>query len=120
MSNIQKIIIAVLVVMFCLNFVFSLLISLINPETYFFGSKIGGIKAVCWLLTNGVTGLIIAYSLFRSWRYDFLASLLFFGYNFANIMISITPALALPPLFSAGIILSFIGLIIKEGDHDGK
>lgn len=45
--------------MLALNFIFSLLIAGVNPEAWFFGHKLGGTEATCWLITNGFAGVIM-------------------------------------------------------------
>jgi len=100
-----------LVIMLILNFIPSLMLLLVNPEAWFFGYKLGGIKASCWLLTNGIIGLILAYSLLRDLKYGFLAAFLFFLANFINVMIIPLQGLAYPPLYSLGLILSLLGVV---------
>ena len=79
---------------------------LVNQEAWFFGYKIEGIKASCWLLTNGIIGLVPAYSLLRSLRYSFLATSFFFLVNFINSMVIPLQGLAYSPFYSLGLILS--------------
>jgi hypothetical protein len=105
---------AVLAAMLFLNFIFSILLLLINQEAWFFVYKLRGIKATCWLLTNGIIGLIIGFSLLRNWRYDLQASLLFFAYNFVNVMIIPLQGKAYPPFYSFGLIVSLLGLVMKD------
>ena len=52
-----------LTLLLILNFILPLIITLVvNQEAWFFGYKLCGIKASSWLLTNGIIGLILAYS----------------------------------------------------------
>ena len=45
-----------LVFLLVLNLLGSGFFSFINPESYFFGAKLGGVNASVYLLTNGVIG----------------------------------------------------------------
>ena len=107
---VEKIILWALVIMLTLNFIFSLLVAIVNPEAWFFGEKLGGIKAVCWLLTNGMIGIIIGFSLIQKYKYGLLTSFFFFIYNFVNVMLIPFPQPLASPFFSLGLIISFIGL----------
>ncbi len=100
-----------LVIMLILNFILPLITFVVNREAWFFGYKLGGIKASCWLLTNGIIGLILAYSLLKDIRYSFLAAFLFFVVNFINVMIIPLQGLAYPPFYSLGLVLSLIGVV---------
>jgi len=57
--------------MLILNFMLFSIPLLVNPGAWFFGHKLGGIKASCWLLANGIIGLILVYSLLKDVRYSF-------------------------------------------------
>ncbi len=100
-----------LVIMLILNFILPLITFVVNREAWFFGYKLYGIKAPCWLLTNGIIGLILAYSLLKDIRYSFLAAFLFFVVNFINVMIIPLQGLAYPPFYSLGLVLSLIGVV---------
>ena len=89
----------------------SLIPLLINPEAWFFGYKFGGTKASCWLLTNGIIGLMLAYSLFKNVRYSYLAVFTFFLANFVNVMM--IPINTFSPFYFLGIILSLIELSLE-------
>ncbi len=102
-----------LVTMLILNFIMPLITLTINQEAWFFGHKLGGIKASCWLLTNGIAGLVLAYPLLKEVRYGFLAVFLFFVVNFVNVMLIPLQGLAYPPFYSLGLILSLIGVILE-------
>ncbi len=78
-TSVIEVIKHVLAIMLILNFILPLITFVVNQK--------GGIKASCWLLTNGIIGLILAYSLLRELRYSFLAIFLFFVVNFVNVMI---------------------------------
>ena len=109
--NIIEVIRYVLAIMLILNFTLSLVPILINSEAWFFRHKLGGIKASCWLLTNGVIGLVLGYSLLIDLKYSFLAVFLFFAANFVNVMMIPLKGLAYPPFYSLGLILSLIGVV---------
>ncbi len=113
---VKKTIIWTLAIMFTLNFIFSLLIAIMNPEAWFFGAKLEGTKAVCWLLTNGIIGIIIGFSLIQQYKYGLLTSFFFFIYNFVNAMLIPFPQPVASPFFSLGLIISFIGLTMM-GDE---
>ncbi len=110
-TSITEVIRYALAIMLVLNFAFSLIPVLINQEAWFFGHKLYGIKAPCWLLTNGIIGLILAYSLLKDIRYSFLAAFLFFVVNFINVMIIPLQGLAYPPFYSLGLVLSLLGVV---------
>ena len=112
----------VLIGLLCFDFVVSIFISVVNPETYFFKLKVEGTKAICWLVVNGVVGVSIAHLLFKNWKFAPLASLLFFGYNFANVVF-FSPLLGACPLFfTVGLILSILLVVLTiEGcEKNGK
>jgi len=102
-----------LVIMLILKFILSPVPLLVNPEAWFFGYKLGGIKASCWLLTNGTIGLVLAYSLLKDIRHGFLAAFLFFLVNFVNVMMIPLQGLAYHPFYSLGLILSLIGVVVE-------
>ena len=108
-----KVIKYALVAMLILNFVLPLITFTVNQEAWFFGYKLGGLKASCWLLVNGGVGLIIAYSLLKNVEHCLLATFLFFAVNFVNIMIAPLQRLAYPPFYSLGLILSLLGLVFR-------
>jgi len=100
-----------LMLLLILNFILPPITFAVNQEAWFFGYKLGGIKASCWLLTNGIIGLILAYSLLKDIRYSFLAAFLFFVVNFINVMIIPLQGKSYPPFYSLGLILSLLGVV---------
>ncbi|MCD6593815.1 hypothetical protein J7L00_07040 [Candidatus Bathyarchaeota archaeon] len=103
-----------LMLLLILNFILPLIITLVvNQEAWFFGYKLGGIKACSWLLTNGIIGLVLAYSLLKDIKYSFLAVFLFFLVNFVNVMMIPLQGLAFSPFYSLGLILSLIGVVLE-------
>lgn len=105
-----------LVVLLVLNFLGSGFIAVINPESYFFGAKLGGIEASVYLLTNGVVGVVIAYALLRKENVGKFLSGLYFGYNFSEVLITNLSSgfgWLVSPLFTMGLMLSIVHLIMK-------
>ncbi len=105
-------------VMLALNFMLSLLVAIANPEAWFFGYKLEGLKADCWLLTNGIIGMTIGFSIIQKWKYGFLASFLFFLMNFVNSLLIPVKFFLPSPFFSLGLIISFLGLIQRESNEN--
>jgi len=99
--------------MLILKFILSLVSLLVNPEAWFFDYKLDGIKASCWLLTNGIIGLVFAYSLLKDLRYGFLAVFIFFVVDFVNAMMIPLQGLAYPPFYSLGLVLSLLGVVLE-------
>jgi len=100
-----------LMLLLILKFILSLIPLLVNPEAWFFGYKLGGIKASRWLLTNGIIGLVLAYSLLKNIRYSFLAAFIFFVVDFVNAMM--IPVRTYHPLPFLGLILSLLGVVLE-------
>ena len=63
--NLTSMVSYALVFLLVLNLVGSVFIAFTNPESYFFGVKLGGVNASLYLLTNGVVGVAVAYALLR-------------------------------------------------------
>ena len=100
-----------LMLLLILNFILPLIALTLNQEAWFFGYKLGGRKASCWLLTNGAVGLILTYCLLKNMRHSFLATFLFFVVNFVNVMIIPLQGKAYSSFYSLGLILSLIGVV---------
>ena len=112
LANILKLL---LISLFLLNFFGSAFISLINPESYFFGVRLGGMNASLYLLANGFVGVIIAYLLKKD--VGIYLSVLYFGYNFTEVLITnlafgFGPIIS--PFFTIGLVLSIALLMIRE------
>ena len=118
--NSVKVIKWILAIMLALNFIFSLLIAGVNPEAWFFGHKLGGTEATCWLITNGFAGVIIAFSLMWGWKYDLLATFLFFSMDFVDTLLIPVKFFLPSPFFSIGLIISFLGLVMKSLEGERK
>ena len=110
--NIIRAIKYALEMMLILNFALSFIPVLINPEAWLFGHKLGGIKACCWLLANGIAGLVLAYLLFKDVRYCYLAAAIFFLINFVNVMI--IPLSTFSHFYFLGVVLSLVGVLLVE------
>lgn len=106
-----------LVLLLVLNFLGLGFISVINPESYFFGAKLGGINASLYLLTNGVVGVVIAYALLIRKKIGKFLSAVYFGYNFSEGLItnlSFGWGSLISPVFTLGLILSIVLLMKRE------
>jgi len=104
----------VLAFILAVNFLGSAFISLINPESYFFGAKLGGMEAALYLLGDSGVGVVIAYSLVKG--HGKWLALLYFAYNFSEVLItnfSFGLGYRASPLFTAGLMLS-IALLLLE------
>ena len=121
--NLANVVRYILVFLLGLNFFGLVFTSFINPETHFFGIKLGGINASIYLLANGLVGVAIAYTLLKKKNLGEYSSVLYFGYNFTEVLvttISVIPNLFFPfyftisPLYTTGLILSIVFLIIRE------
>jgi len=107
----------ILIFLLGLNFSGLVFTSFINPEAYFFGIKLGGINASIYLLANGLVGVAIAYTLLKKKNLGGYSSVLYFGCNFTEVLvtnISVIPNLFFPsyfiisPLYTTGLILSIV------------
>lgn len=72
-------IITVLLVIFASYAIF---ITIINPESYFFGNKLSGIAAVKLLLTEGILAIVILFLLYKKKAVGEILSIMFFEYRF--------------------------------------
>ena len=106
----------ILIFIIGLSLVSSLAFSLINQEVFFFGNKLVGYITLIYLMIVALTGVITAYSLLRRKRTGGIISILFFGYLFIEVLItsiSLGYGLMLSPLFTAGLLISLILILIK-------
>ena len=98
-----------------LNFLGSVLVSYINPESYFFGEKLVGVSAIIYLLTGGIAGMIIVYFLFKEKTKGEILSVIYFGYFFVESLITnLSLGFSISPLFKLGLVLSIILLVIRK------
>jgi hypothetical protein len=113
----EKVVRYTLVVLLVLSFVSLVFISLINPESYFFGEKLSGKIATTYLLIGGIAGIIIAYLLFKKKSEGKILSVLYFGYFFIEILVtnlSLGFGFLISPLFTMGLVISIVLLVIRK------
>ena len=94
-----------LIIIFVLIFSGSIFTSIMNPETYFFGGKLGGTTAIIYLLIEGIAGTMIAYLLIKKRGEGEILSVLYFGYFFIETLVtnlSFGFGLLVSPLFTVG------------------
>ena len=116
-KGLEKIARYTLVVLLVLSFVGLVLISLINPESYFFGEKLSGEIATTYLLTGSFAGIIIAYLLFKKKREGEILSVLYFGYFFIETLVtnlSLGYGFLISPLFTIGLVISIVLLVARK------
>lgn len=112
---IENIIKYTLMIFIILNFLSSVLVSYINPESYFFGEKLVGVSAIIYLLTGGIAGMIIVYFLFKEKSKGEILSVIYFGYFFVESLITnLSLGFSISPLFKLGLVLSIILLVIRK------
>jgi len=114
--NLTSIVRYALIFLLVYNFLGLGFISVINPESYFFGVKLGGINASLYLLTNGFVGVVIAYALLMRKNIGNFLSVLYFGYNFSDVLItnlSFGWGSLISPIFTLGLILSIVLLMMR-------
>lgn len=85
---IQKVARHIITVFLAILFLAAFFIVLINPESYFFGNKLGGIPAVKLLLAEAVSAIVIFFLLFKKKAVGEILSLMFFEYRFLEASIS--------------------------------
>ncbi len=103
-----------------LNFLSSVFVSYINPESYFFGEKLIGANATIYLLAGGIAGIIIVFFLFKKKSMGIILSLLFFGYFFIEGLmtnLSLGFGFDTSPFPKVGLSLSIILLVIERMVH---
>jgi len=113
----EKVVRYTLVVLLVLSFVGLVLISLINPESYFFGEKLSGEIATTYLLTGGITGIIIAFLLFKKKSGGEFLSVLYFVFFFIETLVtnlSLGYDFLISPLFTMGLIFSIVLLVVRK------
>lgn len=106
-----------LVVLLVLSFLSLIFVSVVNPESYFFGEKLGGGKATIYLSIGGVAGIVIAYLLFKKKSGCELLLVLYFGYFFTETLItnlSLGFGFLISPLFTMGLVISIVLLVVRK------
>lgn len=115
--SIEAVLRYMLIFLLIFDFTGSVFISIINPESYFFGKKLGGVAAAAYLLTNGIFAILIAFILLRKRATGAIMSILYFGYNFIEILITNAisfGAYIVSPLFTAGLTISIALYMIHK------
>lgn len=98
---------------------YAVFIIIINPESYFFGTKLSGVSAVNLLLIEGVSAIVILILLFKKKAVGEILSLMFFEYRFLEAMISdlrifqYRYEIPLSNIGLIGLVLSFALLLIR-------
>ncbi|MFB0558281.1 MAG: hypothetical protein ACETVY_04105 [Candidatus Bathyarchaeia archaeon] len=76
----------------------------------------GGVGATVYLLANGCLGMTVAYAVFRWEERGSYFSVVFFGYNFVEVLITNIYAFdsyAASPLHSIGLIITLVLIIVS-------
>ena len=113
-KNLVKGLVYVLIFILGIDVLGQMLIAFINPEAFFFGNKLGGGSAFIYLLTNAIIAALIIIVILQNLKAGALLSIMYFGYNFAESLITSTTLLnkpfllMLPPLPTFGLILSIL------------
>jgi len=114
LENVARHALAVLLVFI---FLVSVFVSLTNPESYFFGEKLSGEKAIIHLLAGGITGMAIAYLLFKKKSGGEILSAFYFAYFSIETLIanlSLGFGLLPSPLFTTGLAISTVLLVFRK------
>jgi hypothetical protein len=85
------------------------MIAIINPECFLFSAKLGGGPARAYLVANILVGIACIYLLLRTPIKGAILSILYSGYNIAQVELS--PFHTLSPLYISGLI-SAIALLV--------
>jgi hypothetical protein len=85
------------------------MIAIINPECFFLGAKLGGEPARAYLIANILVGIACIYLLLRAPIKGAILSILYSGYNIAQVELS--PFHTLSPLYISGLV-SAIALLV--------
>ncbi|MFZ3168283.1 MAG: hypothetical protein WA130_11760 [Candidatus Methanoperedens sp.] len=94
-----------------------IMIAYINPESYFFGIKLGGKPAAIYLLANSLVDIVIVYFLLKNLQPGIIASFLYFGYSFiesATTSLVIYHKFSLPVIPALGLVLSVLIVLSKK------
>ncbi len=116
-SPIEDIVTYILIFLFIFIFIANVFITILNPESFFFGKKLGGERAAAYLLTDGIFGLLTAYLLRKKGQAGTIAALLYSAYNFIEVLITNAVAFrsySISPLFSTGLIFSIALYAIRK------
>jgi hypothetical protein len=90
----------------------------INPESYFWGTKLGGLNAAAYLLLGGFIGLIFSFLVFRRKREGEILSICYFGYYLVEASVTylvvFDRGFTVPPLPVMGFLVSLILSCIRR------
>ena len=87
----------------------NIFIAVINPETFLFSKKLSGEKAIIYLLSNALIGIILlALLLTKNYQNGIFLSILYFGYNIIEKYITYQ---TLSPFAILSLIVSVLALI---------
>jgi len=110
---------------FLLGIIFlgQILVSLINAETFVFGTKLNGAQAVAYLLGNSTIGIVLTYVILRRARLGTMLCLVYFLYNTLAVTITnlqLFDKSILPPIFVIGFIVSAIAFLLQKVNPEQK
>jgi len=94
-----------------------MLIALLNPESYFFGSKLGGWKASIHLVVNSAIALLSLHYVIEDKPFAKYLPVLYFLYNTVNVLITnflLGFGMIPSPFFTLGLTVSIIYFYIKR------
>jgi len=116
-KSLENVVRHILRILLVLNFICLVIISFINPEAYLFGEKLAGMNGRIYLLIGGIIGVVIAQFLFKKKSEGEILSLFYFGYFFIENLItnlSLNLGIVISPLFTAGLIVSIVSLVVSR------
>ncbi len=93
------------------------MIAIINPECFFFGAKLNGERALAYLVPNILVGIACIYLLLRYPTKGALLSILYCGYNLAEISYTnfyefSIPVFPAPEIPTSGLVLAIALLVV--------
>ncbi len=125
MVDFQKIIGYLLILILLVGSSGQIVLAFTNPESYFFGMKLGGNPAVVYMILNSAIGVILVYLLLRDLKIGAIISILYFGYNIIECVATsliLYHKLSFPYISVLGLVLSIAVLlfiiIIKKDNND--
>jgi len=106
-----------LVALLVLCFLGSTFVMFTNPESFFFGEKLDGQKAIIYLSMGASVGILSAYLLFKKKSAGEILSVLYFGYFFIENLITnllLGFGLLISPLSMIGLTISTVLLVVGK------
>lgn len=88
MKTEYKIIQNIMVILQCGFYGFWILAVIINPETWFFGVKFGGIAALVIHFTIGISGIILGWFVYQSNKIAYFGALALFLIAISSILVN--------------------------------